>query len=135
MSDTATGVIVRLESGAEYGLKDAETAKAIYPGGVIVSYADGRPYVEEGEDDTPATVTVNGETVTFEKLTRDELNELAPSLGIEDPKAYRTKAELIEGILTYQQALADGAYDQDTEDELLDAEIASAGVETGGPDA
>lgn len=122
MSDTANGVIVRLASGAEYGLKNAETAKAIYPGGEIISYADGRPYVEtHAEGDAPATVTLDGETVTLEKIKRDELNELAPSLGVEDPKAYGKKEELIEAILAAQ--------------ERLTLEVESSGVNNGGPDA
>ena len=33
-------VIVRLASGAEYGLKSEAEAKRIYPGGVVVRYQD-----------------------------------------------------------------------------------------------
>ncbi|MGB3330698.1 MAG: hypothetical protein WBA46_17180 [Thermomicrobiales bacterium] len=95
MSDTANGVIVRLASGAEYGLKDAETAKAIYPGGVIVSYVDGRPYEHDG-DETPATR--EDLTAALGRANRAELDEHAKQLDL-NPDDYRTKAEITEAIL------------------------------------
>lgn len=37
-------VVVRLASGAEYGLSSAKEAKRIYPGATIVRYQTGEPY-------------------------------------------------------------------------------------------
>lgn len=81
-------VVVRLRSGAEYGLRDAATARRIYPNGEIVRYQDGSAYV--AEPDAPA--------VNLDGLTRDELNAYAGRVGVEDAASLPNKAAVIAAI-------------------------------------
>ena len=81
-------VIVRLASGAEYGLKDAGTAKRIYPNGTIVRYQDGSAY----EPDPDA------EAVNLDAMTRDELDAYAAKVGVEDAASLPNKAAVIAAI-------------------------------------
>lgn len=85
--DASKGVIVELSSGARYGLKDAESAARIYPNAKIVSFDDGTPYVgsEPVEVDTS-------------KMTRDELNDYAAKLGVENPAGLGSKADVVKAI-------------------------------------
>lgn len=81
-------VIVRLASGAEYGLKSAGDAKRIYPNGVIVRYQDGTPYEE----------AVAAEAKPVSKMNRDELEAHAITLGIENPSEFANVGELRDAI-------------------------------------
>ena len=80
-------VIVRLASGAEYGLKSEAEAKRIYPGGVVVRYQDGTPF--------EAAVT---EAKPVSKMNRDELEAHAITLGIENPSEFANVGELRDAI-------------------------------------
>lgn len=46
MTDAKKPVIVRLASGAEYGMPSAAVAKKAYPNADIIAYQDGTPYEE-----------------------------------------------------------------------------------------
>lgn len=81
-------VIVRLASGAEYGLKSAADAKRIYPNGVIVRNQDGTEYAE----------TVAAEAKPVSKMNRDELETHAITLGIENPSEFANVGELRDAI-------------------------------------
>lgn len=82
-------VIVRLASGAEYGLRSAADAKRIYPNGVIVRYQDGGEYVEEA---------IAAESKPVSKMNRDELEAHAITLGIENPSEFANVGELRDAI-------------------------------------
>lgn len=81
-------VIVRLGSGAQYGLRSVADAKRIYPNGVIVSYQDGTPYEE----------AVTAESKPVSKMNRDELEAHAITLGIENPSEFANVGELRDAI-------------------------------------
>jgi hypothetical protein len=66
---------------------------------------DGTPEADE-----------DGET-DIEKLSRDELNELAESLGIDDPAALGNKQEVKDAIAKAQQSEPDGTPEADEDGE------------------
>ena len=83
-------VIVRLASGAEYGLKSEADAKRIYPNGVILRYQDGTPLEE---------ATTEAKAVS--KMNRDELEAHAITLGVANPgdkELYPTVAALRDAV-------------------------------------
>lgn len=86
-------VIVRLASGAEYGLKSEADAKRIYPNGVILRYQDGTPIEESTTEDKPVS-----------KMSRDELEAHAITLGIENPSEYANVGELRDAIAEVENA-------------------------------
>lgn len=86
-------VIVRLASGAEYGLKSESDAKRIYPNGVILRYQDGTPLEEAADEAKPVS-----------KMNRDELEAHAITLGIENPSEYANVGELRDAIAEVDNA-------------------------------
>ena len=82
-------VIVRLASGAEYGIQSAAEAKRIYPNAEIVRYQSGEPYEGAGGDEP---------TVNLDDLTRDELNAYAEKVGVADAASLSNKAAVIAAI-------------------------------------
>ena len=83
-------VVVRLASGAEYGLRSEAEAKRIYPGGVVVRYQDGTPF--------EAAVT---EARPVSKMNREDLEAHAITLGVENPgdkELYPTVAALRDAV-------------------------------------
>ena len=92
-------VVVRLNSGAEYGLKSIAEAKRIYPNGTIVRYQDGQQI--DPEDLEESGLTEQGEIEVSEKLTREQLETIATQMGIEgadNKSAYATKGDLVAAI-------------------------------------
>lgn len=87
-------VIVRLASGAEYGLKSEADAKRIYPNGVILRYQDGTPLEEASTD----------EAKPVSKMNRDELEAHAITLGIDNPSEYANVGELRDAIAEVDNA-------------------------------
>ena len=87
-------VIVRLASGAEYGLKSESDAKRIYPNGVILRYQDGTPFETTNTD----------EAKPVSKMNRDELEAHAITLGIENPSEYANVGELRDAIAEVDNA-------------------------------
>lgn len=88
-------VIVRLASGAEYGLKSAADAKRIYPNGVIVRNQDGTPYEE--------TVAAS-EAKPVSKMNRDELEAHAVKVGVVNPGEFANVGELRDAIAEVNDA-------------------------------
>lgn len=75
MADNEKGVVVRLTSGAEYGLRSEADAKRIYPNAVIVRYQDGSPYGATSADaDKPIS-----------KMNREDLEAHAVKVGVANP--------------------------------------------------
>lgn len=87
-------VVVRLASGAEYGLKSADDAKRIYPNGTIIRYQDGTEYVEHK----------TAEAKPVSKMNRDELEAHAITLGIKDPGEYANVGALRDAIAGVEDA-------------------------------
>lgn len=81
-------VIVRLASGAEYGLRSAADAKRIYPNGVIVRYQSGEPYTEAAAP----------EAKPVSKMNREELEAHAVKVGVTNPGEYANVGELRDAI-------------------------------------
>ena len=86
-------VIVRLASGAEYGLKSEADAKRIYPNGVVVRNQDGTRLEEAADEAKPVS-----------KMNRDELEAHAITLGIENPSEYANVGELRDAIAEVDNA-------------------------------
>lgn len=82
-------VVVRLPSGAEYGLRSAAEAKRIYPNGTIVGYQDGSPFEDEAVQDAAPNLN---------DMSRDELNAYAERLGIPDPEGLPNKGAVVQAI-------------------------------------
>ena len=84
-------VIVRLASGAEYGLRSEADAKRIYPNGVIVRYQSGEPFQAASAN----------ESKPVSKMNRDELEAHAITLGVANPgdkELYPTVAALRDAV-------------------------------------
>lgn len=82
-------VVIRTRDGSEYGMASAEKAKAVYPDAEIISYANGMPY--------EPTVSVT-DSKSVSKMSRDELEAHASTLGIENPGEYANVGALREAI-------------------------------------
>lgn len=99
MTSKTERVVVRFKSGAEYGLRDAETAKRVYPNAQIVRYTDGRPYPDAApEPDEPGEQSeqvVIG--IDLDKASREELDAFAPTVGI-DSADYSRKGDLLKAV-------------------------------------
>lgn len=91
MADIDKGVVVRLTSGAEYGLRSEADAKRIYPNAVIVRYDDGTPYeAANAEEAKPVS-----------KMNREELEARAIHLNIANPddkELFPTVASLRDAV-------------------------------------
>ena len=72
----------------------------------------------ESPTETLDTVASSG-TVNLSNMKRDDLNQYATSLGLENPESYGTKAELIEALTPKDDdSPPDG--DDSTEDQVSD---------------
>lgn len=110
-------VVVKLASGAEYGLPSIAAAKRIYPNGQILKYQDGTSINPADLED--AGLTEQGEVEVSEKMTRDELEKIATGLNIEgadNKTAFATKADLVAEIQRVK-AEAESAQDEPGGDE------------------
>ena len=63
------------------------------------------------------------EDVHYSKLNREPLNEYAASVGVEDPKSYRTKDDLIEAVDAHLAESAEAANREEAS--KAEAEIAA----------
>lgn len=64
-------------------------------------------------------VEVDPDEVHYSQLNREPLNEYAASVGVEDPKSYRTKADLVEAVDEHLAAGEAGEEVPDADDETL----------------
>ena len=88
-------VVVRLPSGVEYGLKDATTAKRVYPNATVVRYQDGRTYDGDDAADAPSLDD-----------SRATLNRYALSVGVDDPDTLPNKQAVMDAIAAHQGGAA-----------------------------
>lgn len=111
------GVVIRLASGSEYGLRNAEEARRVYPNAEIVRFQDGAPFEEE-EGDTG---------VNLNSMSRGELNDYATKLGVPDAEGLPNMDAVKEAIEVFQAAGGDGG----TEQTPTGGEVPTGSTETG----
>jgi len=93
-------IVARLDNGEEYGFASREAALKLHPDATIVRYQDGTSL----EELIPEPITDEQPDADPSRLSREELNQLAASLGIESPETLPNKAVVLAAIKEAQAA-------------------------------